>query len=138
MPDRPAELSVDSVLRDLRRRADEDYRRAPAEHEPGRHQVELAELGLRVSLTRTRYPNRPDGVDQYAVTISRLGLVHPPEEAQARRVLVAAFGEAAAAAQERPLGPAIRMYRVPAGDTRSSPGGPATGDTGLPTEHGRG
>lgn len=138
MPDQPLDLSVDSVLRELRHRADEDFTIPPDTHEKGRHQADLAELGLRVSLTRTRYPNRPDGADQYAVTISRLALDHPPEEAQARRVLTAAFGEAASAAQERPSGPAVRMYRVPAGDSRTAPGGPAMSDSGLPTEHGAG
>ena len=113
MSDPAARLSVDSVLRDLRLRADEDFVAPPETREQGRHQVDLAELGLRVSLTRTRYPNRPDGADQYAVTISRLALDRQPEEAQARRVLAAAFGEAATAAQERPSGPVVRMYRVP-------------------------
>jgi hypothetical protein len=115
MTDPLTELSVDSVLRELRRRADEDFVQPPDTHEQGRHQVDLTELGLWVSLTRTRYPNRPDGTDQYAVTISRLALDHPPEEAQTRRVLSAAFGAAAAAAEERPSGPVVRMYRVPGG-----------------------
>ncbi len=70
---------------------------------------------MRVSITRARYPNRADGVDQYAVTISQLRLEHPPEEAQTWRILMAAFGEAAARAQERHGGPAVRMFRVPAG-----------------------
>ena len=70
---------------------------------------------MRVSITRARYPNRADGVDQYAVTISQLRLEHAPEEAQTWRILMAAFGEAAAQARERPGGPAVRMFRVPAG-----------------------
>lgn len=123
MPDPPLDLSADAVLRELRRRADQDFLHPPDTHEQGRHQVDLTELGLRVSMTRTRYPNRPDGADQYAVTISRLALDRAPEEPQVRRVLSAAFGEAASAAAERPSGPAVRMYRVPAGDT------------GLPASH---
>jgi len=110
---------VEIVLRGLRRRADEDFDAPPAVHESGRHTVELGELGLRVSLTRARYPNRADGVDQYAITISDLSLDHPPAEAPTRRVLAAAFGEAAGLAVERRGGPAVRMFRVPV----ASPGG---------------
>lgn len=109
------DLSADSRLRELRQRADEDFESPPAVHESGRHSLDLEDLGLRVSITRSRYPNRADGVDQYAVTISELRLDHPPEEAQTWRVLMAAFGEAAQRAQERPGGPAVRMFRVPAG-----------------------
>jgi len=65
-------------LVDLRRRADEDFLHPDALREPGRHQLDLGEIGLRVSLTRSRYPNRPDGVDQYAVTLSRPELDRPP------------------------------------------------------------
>ena len=115
------DLSVDSRLRELRRRADEDFEAPPAVHESGRHSLDLEELGMRVSITRSRYPNRPDGVDQYAVTMSHLDLEHPPEEAQTWRVLMAAFGEAAQRAQERPGGPAVRMYRVPAGGPPANP-----------------
>ena len=104
-----------SKLRMLRERADEDFFAPSADRPPGRHQVDLEELGLRVSVTRARYPNRPDGVDQYAVTISQLRLEHAPEEAQTWRILMAAFGEAAAQARERPGVPAVRMFRVPAG-----------------------
>src|SRR5258707_15713488 len=88
-------LSVDAVLHELRQRADEDYLAPPVERESGRHQVDLPDLELRVSLTRSRYPNRPDGQDCYALTISRPQLDHPPEEAQTRRVLHALFGEGA-------------------------------------------
>jgi hypothetical protein len=108
------EPSADSLLRELRQRADEDFTAPPVAHETGRHTVELAEMGVKVSITRSRYPNRADGVDQYAVTISRLGLEQPPEEAQTWRILMAAFGEAAAQAQERPGGPVVRLFRVPA------------------------
>lgn len=109
------DLSVDSLLRELRQRADDDFTAPAVAHETGRHTVELEEMGMRVSITRARYPNRPDGIDQYAVTISQLRLQHPPEEAQTWRILMAAFGEAATHAQERHGGPAVRMFRVPAG-----------------------
>jgi hypothetical protein len=108
------ELSVDSQLRELRQRADEDFTDPGGAHETGRHSLDLDELGMRVSITRARYPNRADGVDQYAVTLSQLRLDRPPEEAQTWRVLMAAFGEAAAEARERPGGPVVRMFRVPA------------------------
>jgi hypothetical protein len=115
MADPTPDLSVDSRLRELRQRADEDFAAPPVAHETGRHTLDLEEMGMRVSITRARYPNRPDGIDQYAVTISELGLQHPPEEAQTWRILMSAFGEAAAHARERPGGPAVRMFRVPAG-----------------------
>jgi len=114
MTENAQDLSVDSRLRDLRQRADDDFLAPPVAHETGRHTLDLAEMGMRVSITRARYPNRPDGVDQYAVTISQLPLDHPPEEAPTWRILMAAFGEAAAEAKERRGGPAIRMFRVPA------------------------
>jgi len=107
-------LSVDSVLHELRQRADEDFLNPPVEHETGRHQVDLPDLDLRVSLTRSRYPNSPDGVDSYAVTISRPAIDHPPEEAQTRRVLHGLFGESAEHVEERRAGgPVVRMFRVP-------------------------
>jgi hypothetical protein len=107
-------LSVDSVLHELRQRADEDFLNPPAEHESGRHQVDLADLELRVSLTRSRYPNAPDGEDCYAVTISRPAVDHEPEEAQCRRVLYALFGDSSGGVEERRAGgPVVRMYRVP-------------------------
>jgi|SRR5579872_6703150 len=115
MADQAADLSVVSRLRELRQRADEDFTAPPVAHETGRHTLDLEEMGMRVSITRARYPNRADGVDQYAVTISELGLRHPPEETQTWRILTGAFGEAAGAARERPGGPAVRMFRVPAG-----------------------
>lgn len=85
------------------------------EKQPGRHQLDLAEMGLRVSVTRSRYPNRPDGIDQYAVTVSRTGLDHRPEEHEVRTVLSLAFGGAAAGAVERGAsGSRVRLFRVPA------------------------
>jgi hypothetical protein len=108
-------VPVDAVLRDLRQRADEDFLDPPAEHESGRHQVDLPDLELRVSLTRGRYPNTPEGRDTYVLTVSRLQLDHPPEEAQTRRVLHALFGEAAEGIEERQAGgPVVRMFRAPA------------------------
>jgi hypothetical protein len=107
-------LSIDSVLHELRQRADEDFGNPPAEHEGGRHQVDLPDLELRVSLTRSRYPNTADGEDSYAVTISRLGMDDEPEEGQVRRVLHALFGDAAESAEERRAGGSlVRMFRVP-------------------------
>ena len=77
---------------------------------------DLPELGLRVSVTRCRYPNRPDGIDQYAVTLSRPELDRPPGNQEVEMVLVPAFGAAAARAVERSGGSSrIRMFRVPAG-----------------------
>lgn len=103
-------------LRDLRVRADEDFRDPAPDRPAGRHQLDLPELGLRVSLTRSRYPNRPDGVDQYAVTVSRPALDKPPAETEVRILLSTAFGEAATEAVERPsAGALVRMFRVPAG-----------------------
>ena len=101
-------------LRGLVARADEDYL-APTEHTAGRHQVDLPELGLRVAITRSRYPNRPDGVEQYAVTMTRLRLDTPPADPEVRLVLESAFGAAAGEAIERSAGgPLVRMFRVPA------------------------
>ena len=104
------------VLTALRRRADEDFLTPSIDREPGRHQADLAELGLRVSMTRSRYPNRPDGVDQYAVTVTRHDLNTRPEEYEVRMVLAVAFGDtAAAAAVERSsVNSRVRMFRVPA------------------------
>ena len=107
-------LSVDSVLHELRQRADEDFLDPPADHESGRHQVDLPDLELRVSLTRSRDPNTADGQDSYAVTISRLGMEDEPEEGQVRRVLHALFADAAEQAEQRRAGgPVVRMYRIP-------------------------
>lgn len=101
-------------LRGLRRRADEDFDNPPADREPGRHQSDLAELGLRVSVTRSRYPNRPDGVDQYAVTLSRTALDRPPDASDVKLVLETAFGEASSQAVERSgMRSRVRLFRVP-------------------------
>lgn len=119
-------MSVDAVLHELRQRADEDFLDPPsahAEHESGRHQVDLPEMELRVSLTRSRYPNRPGGADLYALTVSRPQLDHAPEEAQTRRVLYALFGEAADRVEERQAGgPVVRMFRVAAEAVPPVPG----------------
>jgi hypothetical protein len=103
-------------LQGLRDRADEDFASPPGIKLPGRHQVDITELGLRVAVTRSRYPNRDDGVDQYAVTVTRLRLDQPPADVEVRTVLDAAFGAAAGDAVERTGGgPLVRMFRVPAG-----------------------
>ena len=107
------ESSADQ-LAGLRARADEDFDHPPAERVAGRHQADLPELGLRVSLTRARYPNRPDGVDQYVVTVSRTRLDRAPEPDELAHVLGELFGPDARF-QERPLGPLVRSLRVPAG-----------------------
>ena len=66
-------------------------------------------------MTRSRYPNRPDGVDQYAVTLTRQALDRTPDGNDVNLVLRALFGEAAALAVERPsAGSRVRMFRVPA------------------------
>ena len=102
-------------LRKLRERADEDFFAPDADRPPGRHQVDLQELGLRVSVTRARYPNRPDGVDQYALTLTRTTLDRAPDGSDVDLVLHAAFGDAAVQAVERPsTGSRVRMFRVPA------------------------
>lgn len=109
-----ADQGTDSILRELRRRADEDFTSPPPHHEQDRHRADLAELGLRVTVTRSRYPNRPDGVDQYAVTLTRTKLDAPPGDGEAQWVLHAAFGDLAGRAVERTGGPVVRMFRVPA------------------------
>lgn len=106
---------IEEQLVDLRRRADEDFLHPDTLREPGRHQLDLSELGLRVSVTRSRYPNRPDGVDQYAVTMSRPKLDRRPADEEVTMVLLSAFGEASRSAVERSQGGSrIRMFRVPA------------------------
>ena len=117
---------IEEQLRDLRRRADEDFLHPDGMREAGRHQLDVPELGLRVSVTRSRYPNRPDGIDQYAVTLSRPELDRPPGNQEVEMVLVLAFGAAAAKAVERSGGSSrIRMFRVPAGVPDGQPD-PAT------------
>lgn len=107
---------IEEQLIDLRRRADEDFLHPDAVREAGRHQLDLRDVGLRVSVTRSRYPNRPDGVDQYAVTLSRPELDRPPGNQEVAMVLSSAFGDASNQAVERSDGSArIRMFRVPAG-----------------------
>jgi len=102
-------------LRRLRERADEDFDSPPGIKLPGRHQIDLAELGLRVAVTRARYPNRDDGVDQYAVTLTRSGLDQRPADSEVSLVLETAFGASAGDAVERTGGgPLVRMFRVPA------------------------
>lgn len=104
------------ALRRLRERADDDHLNPGAEKVGGRHQVDLPELGLRISVTRSRYPNRDDGIDQYAVTLTRSRLDAPPADSDVRTVLEGAFGAAADEAVERTGGgPLVRMFRVPAG-----------------------
>jgi len=105
--------SAADSLAGLRRRADEDFLAPPTVRQAGRHQLDLAESGLRVSVTRSRYPNRPDGVDNYAVTLSRLDLDRPPTEGEVAEALAGLFGDRAAFAAERPGGPLVRMFRVP-------------------------
>lgn len=103
-------------LQALRQRADEDFLSQPGVKVAGRHQVDVAELGVRVAVTRSRYPNRDDGVDQYAVTLTRSRLDQAPADAEVRMILETAFGSAAAEAIERTgNGPLVRMFRVPAG-----------------------
>jgi hypothetical protein len=107
--------TLEAQLQDLRHRADEDFLRPEALRKPGRHQLDLPELGLRVSVTRSRYPNRPDGVDQYAITMSRPDLARRPGEDEVVMVLASAFGDASTQAVERSAVTArVRMFRVPA------------------------
>jgi hypothetical protein len=103
-------------LKGLRERADEDFSSPPGIKVSGRHQLDIAELGLRVTITRSRYPNTDDGIDQYAVTLTRSRLDQPAADTEVRMVLETAFGEAAGEAVERiGGGPLVRMFRVPAG-----------------------
>ena len=76
--------------------------------------MDLPDLGLRVSVTRARYPNRDDGVEQYAATITRVGMDHAPADPDVAEVLRLAFGELADRAVQR-SGPngMVRMFRVP-------------------------
>jgi hypothetical protein len=113
MPEVPASDPLEVRLAELRKRADEDFL-APSPLRPsGRHQIDIAELGLRVAMTRARYPNRAEGVEMYAVTLSRLALDHAPAEPEAHAVLEAAFGAAAEEAVERSGGgPLVRLFRL--------------------------
>jgi hypothetical protein len=107
--------AVGADLSQLRLRADEDFASPSLDRGPGRHQIDLPSLGLRVSLTRSRYPNRRDGTDLYVLTVSHLGLAMEPDEDAVAAVLSSLFGEAAGSAQLRPGGsPLIRLYRIPA------------------------
>ena len=102
-------------LKGLRERADEDFSSPPGIKVSGRHQLDIAEIGLRVAITRSRYPNTDAGVDQYAVTMTRTRLDQAAADAEVRMVLETAFGEAAGEAVERTGGgPLVRMFRVPA------------------------
>ena len=122
MSESPPSDDYASELRELRRRADEDYSTPDLRnHEPGRHQSDLGELGLRVTVTRARYPNRSDGVDQYAVTMSRTAMDRAPDATDVRLVMDAAFGESGTLAVERSaLGSKVRLFRVPAGADQAS------------------
>jgi hypothetical protein len=107
--------TIEDQLQDLRRRADEDFEHPEALREPGRHQLDLPEVGMRVSVTRSRYPNRPDGIDQYAVTLSRPKLDRRPGDDEVAMVLASAFGDSSTQAVERSAGASrVRIFRVPA------------------------
>jgi hypothetical protein len=108
-----AEMGTAEKLQALKRHADEDAVAAPVARDPDRHRADLTELGLRVSLTRSRYPNSPDGVEMYAVTLSRIALNRAPDAGDIELVLASAFGESAKQAVERPGGPMVKMFRVP-------------------------
>lgn len=102
-------------LKGLRERADEDFSSPPGVKVSGRHQLDIAELGVRVAITRSRYPNTDEGVDQYAVTLTRTRLDQAAADSEVRMVLETAFGGAAGEAVERTGGgPLVRMFRVPA------------------------
>lgn len=106
-------MDIRTVLAELRQRADEDFLHPTIEKSSGRHQVDLVELALRVSITRARYPNRDDGEDSYAVTLSRIALDHAPDDPETHEVLQLTFG-ATAAVERRGGGQLVRMFRVPA------------------------
>lgn len=109
-----ADDTLAALLEGLRHRADEDFLQPPTERVAGRHQLDLPDLGLRVSLTRSRYPNRPDGVDAYALTLTRIALDHAPAAPEVETVMATCFGAAAESAEERPGGPLVRLFRIPA------------------------
>jgi hypothetical protein len=100
-------------LQTLLRHADEDAIAAPTTRDPERHRAELHELGLRVSLTRSRYPNTAGGAEMYAVTVSRIDLKRAPDSGEVETVLASTFGEQSKRAVERQGGPMVRMFRVP-------------------------
>jgi hypothetical protein len=52
----PSGGGMAAQLEGLRERADEDFRSPPGIKVSGRHQLDIAELGLRVAITRSRYP----------------------------------------------------------------------------------
>ena len=111
----PPSIDLEEQLAALRARADADFASPPAEHEHGRHTAELPALGLRVTLTRSLYPNRPGGADLYALTVSTIRVDAEPADPDVTRVLFACFGaETAETAQPRPGGPRVRMFRIPA------------------------
>jgi hypothetical protein len=100
-------------LRALLRHADEDAVAVPPARDPERHRADLRELGLRVSLTRSRYPNTAEGVEMYAVTVSRIDLDRQPDSGEVEMVLASAFGDSARHAIRRSGGPLVQMFRVP-------------------------
>jgi hypothetical protein len=108
-----AEAGYKDKLQALLRHADEDAVAAPVTRDPERHRAELHELGLRVSLTRSRYPNTPDGVEMYAITLSRIDLGRAPDSDEVGLVMASTFGESSSRAVERRGGPMVRMFRVP-------------------------
>jgi hypothetical protein len=115
MPEGASGDDLAGQLRALRERADEDFHNPSADRPAGRHQLDVPELGLRVSVTRSLYPNRPGGVDQYAVTLSRPAMDSAPAEFEVRTLLNGVFGDAAVEAVERAAtGSLVRMFRVPA------------------------
>ncbi len=109
-----AGTTVQEALASLRRRADEDFVGDLGFHGMGRHTAELGVLGVKVTLTRARYPNRPDGIDMYAITISRLALDHRPDDPETYEVLGSLFGDDVERAEERQGGPLVRMFRLTA------------------------
>jgi hypothetical protein len=115
MAEDPTAGALEVRMAELRKRADQDFLAPSPLRGPGRHQIDVTELGLRVAMTRSRYPNQASGVEMYAVTLSRLALDHAPAEPEVRAILEAAFGEGAAEAVERGGGPLVRMFRLPAG-----------------------
>ena len=112
--------SLEQQIVALRERADEDFLQPAVTREAGRHRLDISELGLRVSLTRSLYRHQSAGLvgetDMYAVTITRPALDHRAADPEVSAVLSAAFGSTATQAVERPSGPLVRMFRVPTPD----------------------